>query len=33
MEEILGDFNLTIYVIYLNDVISYADTLEEHLTR
>jgi len=24
---------MTIHVIYLNDVISYADTLEEHLTR
>lgn len=33
MEECLGDLNMTICVIYLDDVIIFADSYEEHLER
>lgn len=33
MEECLGDYNMTICVIYLDDLIIFADTFEEHLDR
>ena len=33
MEECLGDYNMTICVIYLDDLIVFADTFEEHLRR
>ena len=33
MEECLGDYNMTICVIYLDDLIVFADTFEEHLER
>ena len=33
MEECLGDYNMTICVIYLDDLIVFADTFEEHLHR
>lgn len=33
MEEILGDYNMTICVIYLDDLIIFADTFKEHLIR
>lgn len=33
MGEILGDYNMAICVIYLDDLITFADTFEEHLAR
>ena len=33
MEECLGDYNMTICVIYLDDLIVFADTFEDHLKR
>ena len=33
MEECLGDYNMTICVIYLDDLIIFSDTFEEHLRR
>lgn len=33
MEECLGDLNMKICVIYLDDVIIFADSYEEHLER
>ena len=33
MEACLGDYNMTICIIYLNDFIVFADTFEEHLDR
>jgi len=33
MEECLGDLNMTICIIYLDDVIIFANTFEEHLER
>ena len=33
MEECLGDLNLKICVIYLDDIIIFAKTYEEHMTR
>ena len=33
MEECLGDLNMTICVIYLDDLIIFSDTFEEHLRR
>ena len=33
MEECLGDYNMTICVIYLDDLIVFGDTFEEHLYR
>lgn len=33
MEECLGDYNMTICVIYIDDLIVFADTFEEHLRR
>jgi len=33
MEECLGDYNMKICVIYLDDLIIFSDTFEEHLER
>ena len=33
MEEILGDLNMKICLIYLDDLIIYSDTFEQHLER
>ena len=33
MEECLGDYKMTICVIYLDDLIVFADSFEEHLHR
>ena len=33
MEECLGDYNMTICVIYLDDLIVFADSFQEHLYR
>ena len=33
MEECLGEYNMTICVIYLDDLIVFAETFEEHLYR
>ena len=33
MEECLGDYNMNICVIYLDDLVIFADTYEEHLER
>jgi len=33
MEEILGDFNMNICVIYIDDLIVFSSTYEEHLER
>ena len=33
MEECLGELNMTICVIYLDDLIVFSDTFEEHLYR
>lgn len=33
MEEILGDFNLSICFIYLDDIIIFANSFEEHVKR
>ena len=33
MEQCLGDLNMKICCIYLDDLIIFSDTLEEHLER
>lgn len=33
MEECLGDFNMTICVIYLDDIIVFSENFEQHLQR
>ena len=33
VEEILGEYNMTICIIYLDDLITFSSTFEEHLER
>jgi hypothetical protein len=33
IEEVLGDYNMTICVIYLDDHIIFSETYEQHLER
>ena len=33
MEQCLGDLNMKICCVYLDDLIIFSDTLEEHLER